>query len=175
MLAHYQETDSKIIFTLPQSDTTCGEAKTPLYHNAQFNETIGGKLYEDYYSSTGEVNLIKSAMNAIQCPENPDIVEDAKRLLLTINEIFINFRQFGFELGYLPPLYASIVEDGSILIEWIFNYFRIGFSIEPNKDDSCWYLVSNSNLGEISASGYISNININTLLLWLFNFVISNS
>ena len=78
-------------------------------------------------------------------------------------------------MGYLPSLQGFNVEDGSILIEWIFGDFRIGFNIEPNPNDSGWYLVSNKNLGEISASGYTSGIEIKNLILWLLNFILSNS
>jgi len=105
---------------------------------------------------------------------NKSIVSEATNLLYIIRDSIIYFG-VGYELSYLPALSAFKVDDGSVLIEWIFDDFRIGFSIEPNVDESSWYLVSNEKLGDIGASGYISRNNINNLVLWLINFVIANS
>jgi len=139
------------------------------------DETLGGRLSQQFLPIPIEYSLIRSALNIIRRIENQDIVREAKRLLLVIQETITTFHYCKFDLGYLPQLKAFQVDDGSILIEWIFDDFRIGFSIEPNLKDSSWYLVSNANLGEISASGYISRIDIKSLVLWLINFVISHS
>lgn len=75
-------------------------------------------------------------------------------MLLTsvIKDIVFTFRQFNFNIENLPKIYAFNLEDGSLLIEWIFDDLRIGFNIEPIKTESSWYLVTNKNLGEINAS-----------------------
>jgi hypothetical protein len=122
-----------------------------------------------------EHSLIRPAWNVIRQTENQAIAGEARKVLLAIQETITTFQHFGFDLGYLLSLRAFNVDDGAVLIEWIFDDFRIGFSIEPALQDSSWYLVSNTKLGEISASGYISRINIKALILWLINFVISHS
>ena len=80
-------------------------------------------------------------------------------------------------MGHLPHLHAFDVQDGSILIEWIFDDFRVGFSIEPVPTESSWYLVSNAKLGYIGTSGDISQDESETqnLMLELLTFVISHS
>jgi hypothetical protein len=97
------------------------------------------------------------------------------RKLSIIQEMIVTFQRLQFDLGHLPPLQAFNLEDRSILIEWAFPNFRIGFTIETNHEESGWYLVSNRNLGEISASGYTLGMDIKALVLWLLNFILSNS
>lgn len=168
MIDYYQETDSKVIFALPDKLTYSLPVEPA-------NETIGGSL-NVYFSPLPEYSsLVRRAWDTIHQTENQEVAKEARRLLSIFQEMIASFHQFGFDLGYLPPLQAFNVDDGSILIEWIFSDFRIGFNVEPNPEDSGWYLISNKNLGEISASGYTSNIDIKTLALWLFNFALSNS
>ena len=50
-----------------------------------------------------------------------------------------------------------------------------GFSIEEEIEQSSWYLVSNSNIGEISESGLLRLDELKSTVATVFNFVISNS
>ena len=61
-----------------------------------------------------------------------------------------------------------------MLIEWIFENFRVGFTIEKNSEESGWYLVSGKNLGQINAYGNLNKADDEKLLSWLLVFVISN-
>jgi len=162
-----QETDSKIIYILPR-ESAFPPAEPP-------NKTVSGRPETRFLSLREGSSLIRLAWDNIHQTGEEEVAKSARELLLIIQETISDFQGFGFDLGHLPPLQAFNVDDGSVLIEWIFSNFRIGFNIEPNPEDSGWYLVSSKNLGEVSASGYISNINISPLFLWLFNFALSNS
>lgn len=168
MTYYYQETDSKMIFPVPHKQSF------PI-PTEPINETVGRSLKRYYLPLPEELSLVKRAWAITRQTENQTLGLEARKLLSVIDEMIGSFQQFGFDLGYLPPLQAFNVEDGSILIEWIFRDFRIGFNIEPNPNDSGWYLVSNKNLGEISASGYTLGIDIKNIVLWLINFILSNS
>ena len=166
----FQETDSKIIFPL-KSDISY---YMPLAYK---NETFGNKLSLPYFVNSEESDLIKSAWQAVRNNPNNLITKEAQNLLLLIQEIITSFLQMRFDISNMPPLRGFNVDDGSILIEWIHDKFRIGFSIEPNIEGSSWYLATNMELGEINAAGYISN-NVNEkkrLFLWLLNFVLSHT
>ena len=140
------------------------------------NETIGGKIYQHILPIPKESSIIKSAWIEINKNLNPSVVSESKKLLLTIQDMIVTFEQFGFDLGGLSPIHAfNIEEDNSVLIEWIFKDYRVGFNIEKNNQESGWYLITNRELGEISASGSIYNIEIKTILLWLLNFILSHS
>jgi len=168
MTYYYQETDSKIVFALP------GEVSYLIPVRPR-NETVSGTFDLHFIPLPTEANLIKLALTIIRQIDNQHIAEEAKKLLLNIQNIANSFQQSGIDLSHLPPLRAFLPNDGSVLIEWIFPDFRIGFSIEPTPEDSGWYLVSNKKLGEISASGYVSGIDIKNLILWLLNFVLAHS
>ena len=122
-------------------------------------------------------NLIIPAWNAVGQVKERDIADEARRILLIIAETILIFQSRGVDLGHLPHLHAFDVQDGSILIEWIFDDFRVGFSIEPVPTESSWYLVSNAKLGYIGTSGDISQDESETqnLMLELLTFVISHS
>ena len=77
--------------------------------------------------------------------------------------------------GRLPPLKVQWLEDDSVLTEWIFKDFRIGFSIEPKDRESSWYLVANRNLDEVSVSGTLDLSGPESLLSNLLSFVLANT
>jgi hypothetical protein len=120
-------------------------------------------------------SLLRTAWNAVRQAENHKVATEAKDFLSMLNEIITLFYDLGFEFHHLPPLRGVNVDDGSILLEWIFTEFRVGFSIEPEPFHSSWFLVSTDSLGQISAYGYIPETDAKKLILWLLNFIISNS
>ena len=68
------------------------------------------------------------------------------------------------------PLSISIIEDGCLLIEWIFPDFRFGFSMEKDLNESNYYFVSNKKYGELNVSGLInSDNNLKTIVEKVFN------
>jgi hypothetical protein len=97
-----------------------------------------------------------------------------KHLIDTIDEAVYAFVAVGDNIYALPPLRASLPEDGSVSLEWISPDFRLGFNIEPNPDDSSWYIVTSKRLGEIGAYGFLSGLNSRGLI-YLLNFVLANS
>jgi len=166
MSLYVQETDSEMIFVVPE------ELKLSVSKIA--NETFGGDLNIRFLSLFKESSLIRSAWDVVQRTENQQVAKEAKEVLRSIEDTVENFfRQSNLDLSYLPGLQAFNVDDGSVLIDWKFNEFRIGFTIEPNPQESGWYLVSTDNLGEITASGYLSNMGLKKLVLWLLNFILA--
>jgi hypothetical protein len=167
MTAYYQETDSKVVFALPR-------VAFPLTIKPT-NETTGSALHAYYLPIPIESGLFRSAWKVVRQLLNQEMAKEARKLLTTIQDIVISFQQSRFDLASLPLLNAFIANDGSMYFEWTSSDFRVGFSIEPDPSESGWYLVSNKKLGEISASGYITGIDIKNLIVWLLSFVLSNS
>jgi hypothetical protein len=161
MIGYLQETESKIVFSVP-------------YTEKNENETVGLKSGL-YLFSLSENKLVKSALQTIRDTTDKKIADRSRNLLQLIQKIVASLQHLSFDVAYLPPFTAVNVEDNSVLIEWTFKDFRIGFTIEDNEEDSGWYLVSNRKLGEILASGSIANIDLEKHLLWLLNFVFAYS
>lgn len=94
--------------------------------------------------------------------------------LLSVIQHTLNTRAFLDVKSCIPYLHAAMPEDGSILFEWIFKDYRVGFHIEPNPQESSWTLITKKSLGEICASGYITDIDQHKLVSWLLYFIVSH-
>ena len=146
-----------------------------LDHSDNRTETYSGHL--DWRLPPLSVqNLITPAWDAVAQVEDQKVADEARNILLIIEKTILIAQSKGVDLGHLPQLYAFDVQGGSILIEWIFDDFRVGFSIEPILSESSWYLVSTAKLGDISVARNIpqDEFAIHNLMLKLLAFVISH-
>jgi len=103
-------------------------------------------------------------------------VDEFLNLFLSILESeILNNRKLFENSGAFPSLYIKWLDDKSVLAEWVFKDFRIGFTFEPDIDDSGWYVVSNKNLEEYSASGLLTVNNLEGIIQKVLIFALSNS
>ena len=168
MTNYVQETSTNIVYELPDSIVYSFGIQLD-------NETVAQKPHGRYIAFPLELDLLKSAWDLVGKLEDHSIYQQAKNLLSVIQQTIFTFEQLQFNLGYIPCLQAVMPENSTILFEWIFRDYRIGFNIETNPHESGWYLITNRTLGEISASGFTSGIDLNALVLWLLNFILSHS
>ncbi len=114
--------------------------------------------------------------------KNLDVIktEDVKHYVLNIikyfeqilKELDRNYRL----LNLLPPFIISQEDDGSIFLEWVFKDFRIGFNIDVDTTKSSWFLITNSNLEELSVSGDISSDDdLKSTIIKIIKYVLQNS
>lgn len=156
------------IVGLTQTDPGSGSAQS----QTTFAESMSGLRLMPLFI---ENDLIRPALEVLQQTEDADIASQAKEILLILQRT-ITTCYHGFTFDQLPSLHAVNVEDGSTLIEWIFDDFRIGFSVEKERDESSWYLVSSKKITEMNAYGYISSGNeFEKLIMWLLYFVITHT
>lgn len=183
MSTYLQETDSRA--THPKAvpwDMRPGSGKENYFLIPDISEeTIGSSFNSNFFPLTTESNIIENALTKLRSRSHlmrgnhQAIIGEATKFLFKLEKIILAYQQYGYDFYNFPPIHAFFVEDGSILIEWIFEDFRIGFSFEQDIRESSWYLVSNQEFGEISASGYLSDIDSEKLMVWLLNFVLVNS
>lgn len=120
-----------------------------------------------------DYNIINMAIRKVELVKAYELKEYAYKLLRIFNEEFnICSKKYGLDIETIPKISAAIVNDGSISFEWIFSDFRIGFFLGPSKDESSWFLVTNANLGNIGASGYIKENQITIISQWLIEFAV---
>ena len=74
----------------------------------------------------------------------------------------------------LPPLLVNILDDGTILIEWIFPDYRISFAIEKDLKNSNWCLITNDKFNEKIVSELFDPM-IPSPLPYLIDFALKNS
>jgi len=130
----------------------------------------------DAFRLCREYNLVKQARDIIPQIENTSVAEQLDRLLTIINIVIVGMaKQEEVDLSYIPPLHAHIDEDGSVLLEWAFPDFRIGFNIEQNPENSGWHLVTNKKLGDKTESGQLVDlVKIIRTVTSLSVFILSN-
>ncbi len=167
MMEYVQETDSKMIFPpLVQKDwgETAGNQDIMPLSESKTATTFGTQIAPD---------RIRGALATINDHPNTDVKQRAEHILNQIQKIITYFTCIGFDLNAIPKIHAFTYEsDEAILLEWIFKEYRIGFSFEEIISESGWYLVTNKGLGEISASGFLTD---DDLVLWLMNFIMAHS
>ena len=164
MINYIQETVSKMIIPISNDPIF----NIPLHPEGQ---TFGGECLSNFYSFSISTNLIEDALESIKGTDNPAVSGRAREMLTSIQDKIDTLIKNKIDLPSLPKIWAFNVDDGSILLEWIFNDFRVGFNIEQIESESSWYLVSNEKYGETNASGFISKNNFDNILLWLINFI----
>jgi hypothetical protein len=145
-------------------------------HQEQEQSTLGKIFLNKYVAHSENRGIVSDALLKIRLLTNKNQFNQAYKVLKAIQEIINILHESAFDLSAIPHLKAFIIEDdNSVLIEWIFNDFRIGFNIEDNIHESGWYLMTNGKFGDISASGYIKNSNIKKNIMWLITFILINS
>ena len=65
-------------------------------------------------------------------------------------------------------------EDGSLIMEWVNDQYRVGFGIGPTVEESSWFLVTKEELGSLSYSGMLQSEDLKLKTLSLIDFVLSN-
>jgi hypothetical protein len=165
MIRCIQRTDSKTTCELSEDLSVKPADPLPETHTEQS---------KNYFSLLPEYSILLSkAWEVGSKAKNPSVAKQARSLILVLQNTINAFEKLGFEVGTAPSLKAYEAEDESILIEWIYPNFRIGFTIEPNPRESGWYLVANEKIGNRRASGHLLWSNLEKNFLWLLNFIIT--
>jgi len=183
---NYEEKKNDTLDTCGQNDEFSPKYYSPGENHINNDEDYEGRLGTSgttataelgtplFYTLPNDVDIFREAIKGFHKLHDLYVKKSTLLLLLAFQKQILNqISQIDFS-GYLPPLQLRSDEDGSVLLEWIFKDFRIGFVIEPEGIESSWYLVSNSKLDEASSSGLLNVKECEALLHNLISFVISN-
>jgi hypothetical protein len=153
---------------VPEEDTDHGESKS-----INTDKNVSQKYI---YELPANFNIIAKAMNTLSKIQKPDIHQYALDVLKTFQEVVLEYVNKIEEIGRLPSLDLDVLQDGSVLIEWIFNDFRLGISLEEDLNESSWYLVSkNGSGGDVSNFGLLHLIDMKTLIHQMFEIILARS
>ena len=75
----------------------------------------------------------------------------------------------------LTPIKFNLLDDQSILIEWIFYNYRIGFSIDDDLDNCGWYIITTGEFDNQTSFGSLDFGDLEKNLRSLIKFAFSNS
>ena len=121
------------------------------------------------------VNVLQQSDVAQTEGRDARVAEDARRFVAEFQAVIQQYRHSLGNAHSFPPLRFDWLDDGSLLIEWIFRDFRAGFALEVDQSQSSWYLVSNRNLGEQNISGLLEMKVLFPLLAAVVDYAASNS
>jgi len=124
------------------------------------------------FSLWGKDNPVKEAKSIIPKIKNAAVVEQIEKLLLIIQNFVRILQDTRGSVISIPPLHAYIAEKDSVVLEWIFPNFRVGFNIEPNQEESGWHLISNKKLDDATESGPLEKME--EKIQTLFEFILKN-
>lgn len=136
------------------------------HHKIGSQGTASSGISENYLDILAERPITKQANDFLKNIDNRALVVQAEIILAIIQREVIKANT-SIEL---PPIAAFSGEDGSLLLEWIFPDFRIGFNLEVDDKDRGWYLASKPTAGGIIASGFLDGVNLPSLITWLISF-----
>jgi hypothetical protein len=120
-------------------------------------------------------DLLRTAWSVAAALENSDVSRRANVLIYDLLHTLQALHPYWTSFPDLPSFHPFVEDDGALLIEWVFEDFRIGFNTEVDPKESSWYLVSNAKLDEISASAYSPSVEHNPRIPWLLIFALLNS
>jgi hypothetical protein len=133
------------------------------------------------YRETGDLDLgfesrsLESVLKLKLGLDNSELAQSVRGVLAIIIETLEAYKYRAIELPPLPPLHAYTIADGTLLLEWFNEHYRIGFAIGPSVKESSWYIVSDDTMGSLNASGLLSGDGLKGTVMSLVGFVLANS
>jgi len=112
------------------------------------------------------INIVVNIVDETVRVQAIDVLNKIARYLQNLNTAPRNFRK----------LSAVQNEDGSCLIEWHYEKFHIGLSLEPNENDSYYFMVSiDESINSIDSKTRRINGEIDIIINDIVQFVINNA
>jgi hypothetical protein len=161
-------------YCVHSNNTTSGVFKEPqvLYEESKSGSDFSSEYFDIPLS---DVNFLANVEKNLSTIKDPNVKNSTIILIIKILKIVTLYFNYQNESKFLPALNFNQLDDNSVLMEWIFKDFRIGFSIEPNSEESSWYLIANNKIDESNLQGLINDkdfdLNLKRLLLALFRNV----
>ena len=146
----------------------------PILYNNYFERSTIGDSYDIINSKIFTNYLFNEINMKFNKIENNNIKQIIKKICIVLGTNINKYSNFEESIDLLSPLKINEIEETSILIEWIFKNYRIGFVIDKKIDESSWYFVSNKELNGMNISGDLNEKNIDQVVEVLLNVVMRN-
>jgi hypothetical protein len=161
---------------LTDYEGTTGSNSPSIYLPATAATEAGGwsELEEQYLKQVFSYAL-KPAIEATQFIATGSLENQAQLLISSIKSMMSLSSRFGLDASIIPQIHADVLDDGSLLMEWILPNFRLGFGLEEDSAQSSWFLITDESLGSISCSGSLTDDPPLKLVWWLTSFLVLNS
>jgi hypothetical protein len=145
--------------------------------NEIYPNTSGANFSTSYIPELPySINIFTAISKSFVLDTITDPLIEAKllQLLNALNEAIINIPDVNNIERYLSKLHLVEQEDKSILIEWNYQNFRIGFVVCKPIEDSYYFFVLQDTDSFFSESYKIKD-NVNLLARRIINYIIRNT
>jgi len=157
-----------VLKTQLQSGTSLEAQPTKVHSRLSIVAGVVSTEPIDLLEKSRRINaILNPAIQGIKSFSNHRLIHDAKAIIDKLYEALTEFDLNS--INKLMPLKAyenSEDMDECILLEWIYPHWRIGFSIEEDKEDSSWFLVSDAKAGSMQAAGALSLADFKWIIDW---------
>ena len=129
---------------------------------------------KNYLDKIGLSEIFKDAIIKSTNISDSTLRKNVLEFLTKFYNILQNFSNVHNSDLFLPKLSLTQEDDESVMIEWIYESFRIGFSFE-NDESANWFLVTNDKHDEFWTSGKITEEFYINELIEIIKFATLNS
>jgi hypothetical protein len=122
------------------------------------------------------INVFSALPEKISGLENPAVTEQVKQILLYLYLSLQRAYEFRQPENYLSRMNLVQQEDKAALLEWSFQDFRVGFTLEPEKDESSFFVVSqDKNAGSFTMNTQKLDTDISLSVKKIVEYVLENT
>jgi hypothetical protein len=122
------------------------------------------------------INIFESLTDSISTLTDDEVIKQTRQVL---GRLYFSLQRKSKNKAldnYLSRINLVQREDNSILLEWNFQDFRIGFTIEPQKDESAFFIIAqDKNKGSFSADAQKLNTDSFTPIDEIVGYVLENT
>jgi hypothetical protein len=141
----------------------------------QTSGTSGITAETTYLPISGSAEFIESARGELSKIKDHELLQTVSIVLGKIQTVMAEFMALGSDISNMPKLYGFTTEDSSFQLEWVAEKFRVGLSIESKERDLSWYLVTDRELGDLNASGFVAVSDLERILRDLTHFMVTHT
>ncbi|MDR0609493.1 MAG: hypothetical protein LBG58_05240 [Planctomycetaceae bacterium] len=171
-------TQTTIPFKIPQTDNTldvdvCTHRITKRFYPTIRKSVSSKPFYK--IKKPANLNVVQNALQLAIYLRNEFVRKQTVELLNNIDTYLDEIINVSEISNRLPQIHLTEQEDDSVLAEWNFEYFRIGFSIEQEPDkSSCYVLFENRTTGYFKAETCRLGTEYQEIVSKIVNFVLVN-
>jgi hypothetical protein len=122
------------------------------------------------------INVFSALTEKISGLENPAVTEQVKQILLYLYLSLQRAYRFKPIGNYLSRMNLVQQEDKAALLEWSFQDFRVGFTLEPVQTESSFFVVSqDKRAGALMADTQKLDSNISMSVDKIVEYVLENT
>lgn len=122
------------------------------------------------------IDVFSSLTTSFLSLEDTEVVKQVREVLLNL---YLSLRKAGKHKpisNYLSRMNLVQQEDKAALLEWNFQDFRVGFTLEPDRTESSYFVVSqNKNAGSFMADTQKLDTDVFRLVDKIVEYVLENT